>query len=83
MRMAMRFTNPDHYFEQIAQSRAPQKIRLQALQSVKYPTASFLLRLLRGDAPAKLKAAAALRYREIFERKKNHASNTTKSTLLD
>ncbi len=79
----MRLTHPDTFLERIAESRGPQKIRLEALRSIKYPSVAFLLRLLRSDAPAKVRALAALRYREIFERKKAHASNTKESSLLD
>src|SRR5579875_400753 len=83
LRLAMRLTHPDTFLERIAESRGPQKIRLEALRSIKYPSVAFLLRLLRSDAPAKVRALAALRYREIFDRKKSHASNTKESSLLD
>src|SRR5579875_1738085 len=87
MRLAMRLTHPDTFLERIAESRGPQKIRLEAIRSIKYPSVAFLLRLLRSDAPAKVRALAALRYREIFERKKAHAQNAKNSpqspSLLD
>lgn len=71
-----RLPNPDFYLERVAESCGPQRVRLQALAAIRHPSFAFLRRLLRGDNPIKIKAAAARRYQEkMTERKADGAHN--------
>lgn len=66
----MNLPSADYYWERIAESRGPQRLRIEAVNAVRYPSFAFLRRLLKGDNPPRVKAAAARRYAEKMTARK-------------
>lgn len=63
----MRHTNPDFYLEKIAESPGPARLRLSAIRDIRYPTFAFLKRIIRSDAPLKMRALAVKLYQQKLE----------------
>ncbi|MGH9353249.1 MAG: hypothetical protein ACRD2G_14000 [Terriglobia bacterium] len=70
----MKLPSPDFYLEQVAASRGSQRVRLEALRGIRHPSFAFLRRIIRSDAPLKIRALAATRYQQKMEARR-HAAN--------
>lgn len=67
----MSLAHPDFYLELLAESRGPQRTRLEALRSIRHPSFACLRRIIRSDAPLKVRALAAKLYQQKMESRHN------------